>query len=190
MFGCASSVGDGGIEPLRVQVVEQQAHAHPPLGRLPERLEQQVADVVAIPDEVLHVERLLCGACEQDARGERIAGVGQPVDARLAGIRSDAGRNRAAEPRPRRVGEGGGLDDDPLEGAAWRSRSRAPRTRPERQTECASSRTGVATAGEPDILERITDCNVRPRSFKASERTGRSRQFRARSERRHLRAVA
>ena len=32
------------------------------------------------------------------------------MDARLAGIRSDAGRNRAAEPRSRRVSEGGGLD--------------------------------------------------------------------------------
>ena len=99
--------GDGRIEPLRVQVVEQQAHAHPTLGRLPERLEQQVADLVAMPDEVLHVERLFRGVGEQDARGERIAGVGKRMDARLAGIRSDAWRDRAAEPRPRRVGESG-----------------------------------------------------------------------------------
>ena len=35
--------GEGGIEPAGVEVVEQQAHAHAALGRLPERLEQQVA---------------------------------------------------------------------------------------------------------------------------------------------------
>ena len=102
--------GEGRIEPLRIQVVEQQPHAHPPLGRLPERLEQQVADLVAVPDEVLRVERLFGGVGEQDARGERIAGVGQRMDARLAGIRGDAGRDRAAEPSSRRVSQSGRLD--------------------------------------------------------------------------------
>ena len=102
--------GEGRIESLCIHVVEQQPYPHPPLGRLPERLEQQVADLVAMPDVVLRVERLFGGVGEQDARGERVAGVRQRMDARLAGIRSDAGRNRAAELRPRRVGEGGGLD--------------------------------------------------------------------------------
>ena len=59
-------------------VVEQQPHAHAALGRLPQRLEQQVADLVAVPDVVLHVERLFRGAGEQRRarrrrRGDRAA---------------------------------------------------------------------------------------------------------------------
>ena len=91
--------GEGRIETLCIQVVEQQPHPHPPLGRLPERLEQEVANLVAMPDVVLGVERLFGGIGEQDARGERIARIGQRMDARLAGIRGDAG----AIARPSRV---------------------------------------------------------------------------------------
>ena len=111
--------GNGGIESLGIEVVEQQAYPHPPLGRLPERLEQHVADVVAVPDEVLHVQRPFCGACEYNARGKRIAGVGQPMDARHSRIRCDARRNRAAESRRRRVDVGGGFD-----AVLWRGRQR------------------------------------------------------------------
>jgi hypothetical protein len=64
----------GGIEPARIEVVEQHAHAHPPLGRLPERLEQQVADLISMPDEVPHVKLHFRGRGEQHARGEGVEG--------------------------------------------------------------------------------------------------------------------
>ena len=106
MFGCASSAAIVGSRPAGVEVVEQQPHAHAALGRLPERLEQQVADLVAVPDVVLRIERLFRGGGEQHARGEGVAWhSGQRMDPGLARIRGDIRRDRAAEPRPRRVGE-------------------------------------------------------------------------------------
>ena len=54
-----------------------------------------------MPDVVLHVERLLGGAGEQDARGERVAGVGQRMDAGLARIRSSRARSRGRAASPR-----------------------------------------------------------------------------------------
>ena len=108
MFGCASSAAIVGSSPLGIEVVEQQPHAHAALGRLPERLEQQVADLVAMPDVVLHIERPFGGGGEQDARGERVAGVGKRVDPGLARMRGDAWGDRAAKPGLRRVGESGG----------------------------------------------------------------------------------
>ena len=44
-----------GVEPAAAVVVEQQTHAHPALRRLPERLEQEEADLVRVPDVVLLV---------------------------------------------------------------------------------------------------------------------------------------
>ena len=81
--------GEGRIETLRIEVVEQQPHPHSALGCLPERLEQEVANLVAMPDVVLGVERLFGGIGEQDARGECIARIWQRMDAGLASIRGD-----------------------------------------------------------------------------------------------------
>ncbi len=92
----------------RVEVVEQQAHAHAALGRLPERLEQQVPDLVSVPDEILRVERFFRGGGEHDTRREGVIGLRKRMDAGLARIRRDARRNRAAEPCRRRVRERGG----------------------------------------------------------------------------------
>ena len=65
--------GQRRIQPARVVVVEQQAHANAALGRLPQRLEQQVAGRVAAPDVVLHVERPVgCGGEQRPSR-KRVA---------------------------------------------------------------------------------------------------------------------
>ena len=68
--------GERGIEPVGVEVVEQQPHAHAPLGRLPERLEQQVADLVAMPDVVLRVERLFRGSASRTRAANASRGSG------------------------------------------------------------------------------------------------------------------
>ena len=86
MFGSRSQCRERGVEAGRVEVVEQQPHPHAAPGRIRQRFEQQVADLVAMPDVVLGIERALGGVRQQHAGGERVAGVGQRVDAALAGM--------------------------------------------------------------------------------------------------------
>lgn len=153
---------DGGIEADRVHVIEQQAHAHPSLCRLPECLKHEVADMVAIPDEVLRVERLLRGGGEQDARGEGIPGIGHRTNPGLGRMRSDTGRDRAAEPCVRRVGERGGLD--PIE-RRWQRRAARSDDR----------RRDQKKGQHPVHLGGLTACRARKISL-------RTRQQRARAE--------
>ena len=64
--------------------------------------------MVTVPDVVLHVERALRRAREQATCSERIAAAGQRVNPRLAGVRSQAGRDASAEPCGVRVLERSG----------------------------------------------------------------------------------
>ena len=74
--------GDRRVEAARVAVVEQEANSNAALGRLPERLEQEKADLVCAPDVVLHIQRLLRSRGQQHAARERVARLGECVDAR------------------------------------------------------------------------------------------------------------
>ena len=56
-----------GVEPTRVEVIEQQAHVHPALSCLPQRFEKQYADLVLVPNVVLHIERLVSSSGKEDA---------------------------------------------------------------------------------------------------------------------------
>jgi hypothetical protein len=47
---------DRRVEAGGVVVVEEQAHAHAAFGGLPQRLEKEVAGLVAMPDVILNVE--------------------------------------------------------------------------------------------------------------------------------------
>ena len=67
---------DGFVETARVVVVQQQAHPHATLGRLPQGLEQEIPGMVAVPDVVLHIERALRGAGEKDTCRERVTSSG------------------------------------------------------------------------------------------------------------------
>ena len=98
--------GENGIESPRVQVVEQQAHAHAALRRAPQRLEEQQAGLVAVPDVVLRVDRPLRLGGEQHAGSEREPGLGQRVHAGLARMGGDAGSHGEADPGSGRVGDG------------------------------------------------------------------------------------
>ena len=87
-----------GSRPGGVVVVEQQAHAHAAFGRLPQRLEQQVAGLVGVPDVVLDVERAVGGSGEDGARGERRAGLGDRVDPGVTRMGGSTRPDGAAEP--------------------------------------------------------------------------------------------
>src|SRR3546814_11734010 len=63
-----------------VQVVEQDAHAHPALGGLPCLVCQQAAGGIVVPDVVLQVEAAPGLARRQRARGERVEPVGDEED--------------------------------------------------------------------------------------------------------------
>ena len=101
---------DRRVEPRGVHVVEQQAHAHAALRGPPERLEEQMARRVAVPDVVLHVERAVRDPGEQDACREGIARIRKREDAGLARMRGNVRGDRAAQPRPRGVGQRGGCN--------------------------------------------------------------------------------
>ncbi len=61
----------------REQLVRQDAHLHPAPRRLHQFVQHQLAGVVLIPDEGLHVDRLARRANQVDARGQRRLGVVQ-----------------------------------------------------------------------------------------------------------------
>jgi len=107
MFGCASSAAIVG-RARRVHVVEQKAHAHSALGRLPQRFEEQVAHLVPMPDVVLHIERLFRGGGDTARAAKASWGAGRGCirscpDSRLRPP------PRPGQPRPRRVGDSRGL---------------------------------------------------------------------------------
>jgi len=89
--------GDGRVQPRGVVVVEQQPHAHAPLGRPPQGLEQQVAGRVAVPDVVLHVERPLRMLGQQRTRREGVDRSRHRMDAGHAGLGSRQRANRSVQ---------------------------------------------------------------------------------------------
>ena len=98
---------DDGIESARVDVVKQQAHAHAALRRLQECLEEQVTDLIGVPDVVLHIERLFGVRGEKGAGGESVMRLEQRVNTRLAGIGRDTCCHRATKPSLSRVCQSG-----------------------------------------------------------------------------------
>ena len=136
--------GDRLVHAARVLVVEQQAHPHAALGRLPQRLAQQPAGGIAAQDVVLHVEAALGGAREQHARGERVAAVAERMDAGLARMRGLQRRDGAAEARAAGVGErarglAGGVVGEPGAG-----REREQRCQNGRGAQHVSRTSGIA----------------------------------------------
>ena len=102
------------VEPLGIDVVEQQAHAHATLGRGVHLARQQVADQVVVPHVVLQVQAAPGQACRGGARGERVQAVGQQGRRGLAGVRGQVRRQFAVDrrlcrlQRQRRAGRTGG----------------------------------------------------------------------------------
>src|SRR5690606_22415660 len=97
-----------------VDVVEQHAHAHAALGRLPGLVHQQVAGEVVVPDVVLQVQAAPGLARGQGPGGERIQPVGQQDRPGLARVPRQQRLQFAVElglprlHRQREAGEAGG----------------------------------------------------------------------------------
>jgi hypothetical protein len=91
--------GNRFVQPAGIRVVEQDAHAHAALRGSPHRVVQQVPGLVAVPDVVLDVERLVGGGRKQHACGKRVCRRRERVNAGLARMRRDTG----FEPRVRAV---------------------------------------------------------------------------------------
>jgi len=81
-------------------VVQQQAHAHAAVACRPQRVEQQRAGAVVVPDEVLRVERALGAGRELQPHAQRVAPVRQRQHAVQAGPRAG---QRVEGPGERRV---------------------------------------------------------------------------------------
>ncbi len=111
-------------------IVQQQPHAHAPLRRLPQRVEQQRAGDVVVPDVVLHVERAFGRARQQHARGEGLLRVGQRQDTRLPGMRDDLRGQADAETR---CGRGIGRQGAGLRAAVQRRQGAARQQQAGRQ---------------------------------------------------------
>ena len=82
----ARECGQLGVEPRGANVVEQQTHANAALCGGEQFAEQQRARDVVAPDVVLNVQCPVCGTRQQRAGSIGVIGMGQRVDARLAGV--------------------------------------------------------------------------------------------------------
>ena len=98
--GCASSAAIISSRPARVDVVEQQAHAHAALGCAPHGFGEQRAGIIVAPQVILDVEGRL-SEVQQGARGPRTrSGKSKAIeDGRRSRMRSGLGRDRAAQTR-------------------------------------------------------------------------------------------
>jgi hypothetical protein len=83
----------------RPEIIEQQANADSTIGGAQQAFEQNLADCVLAPDEILHIEAALCRVRQCQSRRERIARVGECMKSRTARMRRD--------PRPHVIGKCG-----------------------------------------------------------------------------------
>ena len=84
--------GDGRVEILQVDVVDQDPHAHAAVGSANEAVDEVSAGRVGFPEEVLDVESLLREVGERDAGGKSGAPVANDAECGVAGmLRGDLG---------------------------------------------------------------------------------------------------
>ena len=88
-----------GVGGHRAEIVEQQAHAHAPVGRAEQTVEKNLARQVLVPNEILHIETALRRIRQGQPRGQGVAPVRELVEAGLARMR---GRRAPAPPQPAR----------------------------------------------------------------------------------------
>jgi hypothetical protein len=69
------------VHPRGVVVIEQQPHTHTAIRGATQRIEQQAAGEIVVPDVVLQVEAAGRGIDERDARGEGVGAIAKGVDA-------------------------------------------------------------------------------------------------------------
>jgi hypothetical protein len=98
--------GNRRVHAFCVLVIQQHAHTHAALGRLPQSMSQQSAGGVRMPNVVLHIDAALRCARQRMARCEGIAPGGQRVHRGAAGMRCAGRRYRAAELCATGVAEG------------------------------------------------------------------------------------
>jgi hypothetical protein len=145
--------GEHRVEPGVVGVVDQQAHAHAAFGGLPHRLPQQRADRVAVPDEVLHVERAFRQAGEQHAGREGIVRVFEWHEAGQARMLRQPRRHRLAQPGLRGVGQRLRLD-----AVGRQRRRRATGQQPEEGDEDEDRQAAIHDHGLLRSTGRPADC--------------------------------
>ena len=90
----------GDVRRHRAQIVEQQTHAHAPVGRAEQMVEKNLARQVLVPDEILHIEAALRRICQGEPRGQGIASVRERVEAGLTRMRGDARTHRRSQRGP------------------------------------------------------------------------------------------
>ena len=67
----------------RAKIVEQQAHAHAAIGRAEQTFDQNLADQILVPDEILHIEAALRRIRQDQSRSDGIVRVRERVQAGL-----------------------------------------------------------------------------------------------------------
>ena len=97
--------GERGIETLGAVIIQQEANAHATISRLPNRLKQQDAGRIVVPDVILRIDRALCCTGQQKPCGECVATGPQSVNATLTGMVGNTRCDRLTQPRIDRVGE-------------------------------------------------------------------------------------
>ena len=90
--------GERFVEVAGVVIVEEQPYPDTAVGGSAQRIEQQRAREVVVPDVVLHVEAALGDIRKPNQRGERIASTEQGNNARQAGMRLGERSDRPTEP--------------------------------------------------------------------------------------------
>ena len=74
----------------RAEIVEQQAHAHAAVGRAEQTFDQNLADQILVPDEILHIEAALRRIRQDQSRSDGVVRICERVNARLPRMRRDA----------------------------------------------------------------------------------------------------
>ena len=81
------------------EIVEQQAHTHAAVGRAEQTFDQDLADQVLVPDEILHIEAALRRIRQDQSRSNGIVSVRERVQAGLSRMRRDAWPHRRRQRR-------------------------------------------------------------------------------------------
>jgi hypothetical protein len=84
----------GDVGGHRAEIVEQQTHAHAPVGRAEQMVEKNLARQVLVPDEILHIEAALRRIRQGQPRGQSVAPVRERVEAGLTRMRGEARTHR------------------------------------------------------------------------------------------------
>ena len=74
----------------RAEIVEQQAHAHAAVGRAEQTFEQNLADQILVPDEILYIEAAPRRIRQDQSRSDGVVRICERVNARLPRMRRDA----------------------------------------------------------------------------------------------------